>query len=147
MHVEQQILNAGAALLVDETDALDRVYVDRLDPLKPSQLPAITVNDAGTQIDAATLNSGERFFDVEFSCCRKRTGNDASEVREFGLAVEKLIAADAGGTLAALCGGGFDLLSARLQQDGTAEDPYLARVLTVRFVYHVDPATPDVAIP
>ena len=144
-HIQQQILDAISAALVDLTDADGRVYVDSLDPKRAAKLPYILIAEAGEQVDADTLSSDERLFDVQITCALKLTATHAAESRAFGLAVEKLIAADEAG-IGALCGGGHFITSSQLQQAGTAEEPYAARVQSWRFIYRCDPEDPEVAL-
>jgi len=143
-HIQQQILDAISTTLVDLTDAEGRVYVDNLDPRRAAKLPFILVAEAGEQVDADTLSSDERLFDVQITCALKLTENHAAQSREFGLAVEKLMAASS--AIDALCDGGHFITSSQLQQAGTAEEPYAARVQSWRFIYRCDPEAPDVAL-
>lgn len=146
-HMQQQVMDAVATALVSATDAGARVYVDRVDPLPASLLPAVLVeeSDAGEDVQVGTIHGAmSRFLEVVVRCCMARTESTAAEVRAFGLAAEKAIAGNA--AIAALCSLGFQMTGSRMQQTGEADLLYAERVQTWRFGYMTTPGAPETAL-
>lgn len=146
-HLQQQILDALKTVLVaGDTDAGERVYLDRMDPLRAKQLPAIVVQEgeAGDDVQPATIGGvQQRTLEVEIVCALKSCDDVAAQAREFGLAVEKLVAPATTASLATLCKGGWRLTNSRLERRGEGEEAVAARIQSWQFTYFARRATPD----
>ncbi len=146
-HAQQQILDAVAAALVNgNTAAGSRVFVDRVDPLRPPELPAILVHEAEEGEQAEVFyQSGEerRVLSVSVDCVLG--GNTApAAVRAFGLAVEKILTAST--ALRGLSKLGLGMTNSRMEISGESEQLLAARRQSWRFVYLVHPSAPDVIL-
>ena len=144
-HAQQQILDALAALLVaGGTVAGARVFVDRVDPLQPNELPAILIEEGdGETAEPYTIHGVERReLDVSISCVLTHGTTAAADARAFGLAVEKLVAPST--ALAALAKLGVQLTSSRMVVSGEGDRLLAARAQSWRFAYMVNPASPDI---
>lgn len=147
-HAQQQILDALQALLIaGNTVAAGRVFVDRVDPLQANELPAILVEegDNGERTEVAMLAGSERReLDVVIACVLAATSTAASDARAFGLAVEKLVSANA--ALRTLAKYGVNLTESRLIQSGEGDRLLASRQQTWRIAYLVNPTAPDVIL-
>lgn len=144
LHAQQQILNAIQAALVGGTVAGSRVFVDRVDPLQPDELPAILIEEDadGETAQAETVHGLQlRELSVQVSAILTHSTTAAADARAFGLAVEKLISASAG--LDALAKMGFAITSSRLDINGASDMLLASRLQQWRFAYLVNPTTPD----
>lgn len=146
LHIQQQVLDALQALLAaGGTAAGARVYVDRVDPLQPGQLPAIliTEDDGGEDAEPYTFDGIEqRTLSVVVRCVVPPGPTAAADARALGLAGEKLISPSA--VMAALCKLGVRITNSRHVNRGEGEQLFAERVQTWQFIYLVNPATPDV---
>lgn len=146
LSVDQQVLNAlKTLLLAASTAAEDDVFLDRLDPLKPAQLPAICITEGENGVDSEqfTIKShDQRTLEVVIDCAVKRCSTAAADARAFGLVVEKLVRPSS--ALRALCKLGVRIVNSRLIQLGEGDTVYASRRQTWHFIYLVNPSTPDV---
>ena len=94
MHAQQQLLNAlQATLAAGGTVAGTRVFVDRVDPLQPEELPAILIEEDGETAEPFRIDGLEqRELSVNVHCVIAHSTTAAPQARAFGLAVEKLLA-------------------------------------------------------
>jgi hypothetical protein len=148
LHAQQQILNAvHAVLLAGATAAGSRVFLDRVDPLQPSDLPALLVEEApeGESAEVETIHGMEqRTLSVSVSGFVSHGTTAAADARALGLQVEKLLAAST--TLAALARGGVNYSGSRPEISGDSDRLLAARVQDWRFSYFVRPEAPDVIL-
>jgi hypothetical protein len=145
-HAQQQVLDAIAASLVAAgTDAAARVFVDRVDPLQPQELPAVLVDEAP---DGETTSADDfgptytRNLSVRVVCVVAQ-GSTAG-ARELGLQVEKAMAT--GAALAAVAKGGVVLQNSRPQTDTQADRLLSLREQEWQLTYFTNAATPDVLV-
>jgi len=147
-HAQQQVLNALQVLLAaGATAAATRVFVDRTDPLQPDELPAIRIEEDGDgeTSEPATIGGLEqRTLAVQVSCVLEDGTTAAADAREFGLAVEKLIAGST--SLAAIARMGWWITSSRQVNNGEADRLFSSRVQSWRFSYMVAATAPDVIL-
>lgn len=144
-HAQQQILDALQTLLASGgTVAGSRVFVDRVDPLQPADLPAIVIleEEEGESADLYMIEGTEqRTLSVAVHCILSASATAAADARAFGLAVEKLIAPST--AIKALCTLGHRINSSRQTNNGDGDVLLASRHQTWRFSYLVNPATPD----
>lgn len=147
-HAQQQVLNAiQAVLAAGGTQAAARVFVDRVDPLQATELPAICIEegDNGETAEVAFLDGNHRReLAVVINCVLADTTNAGANSRAFGLEVEKLLAASS--TVAALCRLGFGISSSRIVNQGEGDRLLASRQQTWQFAYAVSPLAPDVIL-
>lgn len=147
-HAQQQILNAvQAALASGLTAAGARVFLDRVDALQPTELPALLVEEGseGEGAEVATVHGLEqRTLAVSVSCVVSHGSAAAADARALGLEVEKLLAASP--ALAALATGGVLYAGSRIEISGEADRLMAARLQDWRFSYFVRPEAPDVIL-
>jgi hypothetical protein len=145
LHAQQQILNAVKAALLGATDADSNVFVDRMDPLKQQQLPAIDIaEDKGGEDAAPYLVHGheQRTLGVVIECLVTDCSTAPADARALGLQVEKIVAAST--ALVALAKLGVRITNSRQANRGEGDRTFCARKQTWEFKYLVNPATPDV---
>jgi hypothetical protein len=144
-HVQQQILDAMQAVLAaGGTVAGSRVFVDRVDPLQADELPAILIEEDGSGETSEELTVGaidRRELSVLVHCVLAHTSDAPAQAREFGLAVEKLIAPSA--ALAALASAGLRITSSRPVFSGDGDRLLASRQQSWVFSYFVRPESPD----
>lgn len=143
-HAQQQILDALQALLIaGATVAGSRVFVDRVDPLQPSELPAILIEegDDGESSETEDL-SGSEVRDCNFMVACVMSSVQAAVARDFGLAVEKLIAGNE--PLRQLAREGPYLTKNSRLQNGDGDRLLSGRMHTWRIAYALEPTAPDV---
>jgi hypothetical protein len=147
-HAQQQILKAVHTVLASgATAAGARVFLDRVDPLQPTELPALLVEEGGEGegAEVATIHGMERrTMAVSVACMVSHGSSAAADARELGLQVERLLAASP--ALAALATGGVNYTGSRLEISGDADRLMAARLQDWRFSYFVRPAAPDVIL-
>lgn len=143
---QQQILNAlQAVLAAGGTVAGSRVFVDRVNPLQASELPAILIEEgsAGESVESFMTDTiDRRDLTVDVHCVISNSTTAASDARDFGVAVEKLIVTNA--ALAALVPLGVQLQATRPTLQGNGDRLLACRSQSWQFSYLVHPATPDV---
>jgi hypothetical protein len=92
-HVQQQILDGvRAAIIAANTAAAGRVFLERVDPLQQSELPAVMVDEspAGEEIEPATISGALlRTLSVLIRCVAMSGSPQAA--RGLGLAVEEAL--------------------------------------------------------
>jgi hypothetical protein len=144
LHAQQQILNALQALLAaGGTVAGASVFVDRVDPLQPEELPAILIEEDGETVDPYTIHGVEqRELSVTVSPVLAHSTTAAADVRAFGLVVEKLIAPST--ALAALAKLGVRITASRPVLNGEGDRMLAARQQSWRLTYLVNASTPDI---
>jgi len=151
-HVQQQILDAlQAALASAGTAAAARVYVERVDPLPQTQLPALLLEEAegGETIGELLLDgTQERIYAITIACAVQSASNYGAQARALGLQVEQLLASDtlAMAPLIALCSGGIRLAAVRMATTGEGEQTLAVRLHTWLFTYFAHQARPDTAL-
>jgi hypothetical protein len=147
-HAQQQILDALQALLAaGGTVAAARVFVDRVDPLQPTELPAISIEegDNGESAEVVFLDGNQqRELAVTIDCVLTDATDTGPASRAFGLQVEKLIASSS--TVAALCRLGYSITSSRLISRGDTDRRLASRQQSWRFSYAINPTAPDVIL-
>lgn len=142
-----QIMSAiKAALIAGGTVAASRVFVDRVDPLQAHELPAILIDDRGDSCEILDLSGlHQRTTTLVIHCTTSHATAAAPSARAFGLAVEKIIAADeAVNNLAQL---GIDLIAAQTDPDGSVDRLFATRSQTWQASYTVHPSAPDILNP
>lgn len=146
LHVQQQVLNAlQTLLLAANTEAGTNVFVDRPDPLKPAQLPAILIaeGEEGEDVEPYTIRTHEqRTLHVVIECAVKSCSTAPADARAFGLVVEKLVRPSS--AMRALCKLGVRITNSRLAQNGEGDNVYASRRQSWEFTYLVLASTPDV---
>lgn len=147
-HVQQQILDALKTLLAAAgTAATSSVFLDRVDPLQPSELPAIVIEEA---LDGETaepyLISGveQRVLQVDVAGAVKGGSSAPADARALGLQIEKAVAASS--TLTALAKGGVRIMGSRQVNAGDGEEVITARQQRWAFTYYVRPEAPDIVV-
>jgi len=145
---QQQILNALQALLAaGATVAGIRVFVDRVDPLQPSELPAILIEEgsAGESVEPYTISGLERReLAVQVHCVISHSTSAAADSRTFGVAVEKLIAAST--ALQILAQLGVQLQATRPTLQGEGDRLLATRSQSWQLAYLVRPEAPDILL-
>lgn len=145
-HAQQQFLDTLQALLAaGGTVAGSHVLVDPVDPLQPSDLPAIVLQEQGETIEPFTISTVEvRELSVQLHCVIAHSSTAAASARAFGMAVEKLIASST--ALATLATQGVRLRSSRPTLDGDTDRLLAARVHSWTFSYLVRSEAPDLIL-
>lgn len=145
-HAQQQILDAlKALLLAGGTVAGSRVYLDRVDPLQPGDLPAILIEESEDGESAEPFNlSGleQRELGVTVSGVVTHGTTAAADARALGLQIEKLVSPSL--TLAALASLGVRITNSRQVINGDGDRLLAARVQTWRLTYVVQANSPDI---
>jgi hypothetical protein len=145
---QQQILDTLQALLAaGGTVAGMRVFVDRVDPLQTSELPAILIEEAGPEGNEFVMldRTQRRTAPVTVHCVLSSSTTASADARAFGLAVEKLIWTDA--ALRTLCQFGIELDSSQTIPQGEGDRLLATRQQQWRFAYRVNPLNPDIINP
>lgn len=147
-HLQQQILDLiKTTLVAGATAAGARVFVDRVNPLQASELPAILVDEApdGEQVQPYTVHGAyQRQLAVQINCVVANGTSAALQARSLGLDVEKLIQTSA--PLAALCQLGIELNASRLVASGDGDRLMASREQAWTFSTLSRRETPDVAL-
>lgn len=144
----QQILSAlKALLLAGGTAASTRVFLHRVDPLQPDELPAIVIEEDGPErAEIIMMDGGERReIDAIVYCTLASSDTAPADCMTFGLAAEKLIAADP--ELKALCQFGVSMMERSTIINGEGDRFLAASQQKWRFAYWVHPLNPDVINP
>lgn len=145
-HAQQQILDAIAATLAAQVTAVaGRVFVDRVDPLQPDELPAILVEEsAPEQVQVLTVGGAQqRQLGVRVACVVAGAAAQA-QARELGLAAEKALQTSA--SLVALCRLGIELTSSAPLVEGEADRLMAVRDQGWQMAYAVASHAPDVIL-
>ena len=147
-HLQQQILDLiQSAIVAGATVAGARVFVDRVDPLQPHELPAVLVDEGGDgeRVERYTVHGADqRDLSVVINCIVAHGSGAAAQARSLGLAVEKLLQASV--PLAALCKLGIQLNASRQQISGDGDRLMAAREQSWTFSAIAASATPDVSL-
>ena len=147
-HAQQQILEAVRSVLATgATTAGPRVFLDRVDPLQASELPALLVEEGGEgeSAEVATVHVLEqRSLAVSVSCVVSHGTTAAADARALGLQVERLLAASP--ALVALASGGVYYTGSRIEISGEADRLMAARLQDWRFSYFVRADAPDLPL-
>jgi hypothetical protein len=148
-HVQQQILDAVKAVLIAAaTDAGENVFIDHLDPLALTQLPALLIEEApsGESVAPSTVSGVERRdLRVSITPVVAHATEYGARARELGLQVEVALAA-ATPQLLKLAKAGFAIESGRMLLSGEGKEAKAARQQIWRFSYLVRPGAPGVAL-
>lgn len=148
LHAQQQILNALQALLsAGGTVAATRVFLDRVDPLQPEELPAILIEEAdGETNDSIFMDGGQRrTTSASVHCVLAASSTAAADCRAFGLAVEKIVTGATSFSL--LCKLGLELTTSQTVINGEGDRLLASRQQSWRLAYHVHPLNPDIINP
>lgn len=144
-HAQQQILDALKTVLVaGGTSAGSNVFLDRVDPLQPNELPAILIEEEpeGESAEPYTVHGVEqRELAVSVSGVVTHTTTAAADARALGLAIEKLVAPST--ALNALAKLGVRITNSRLAINGEGDRLMAARQQSWRLTYLVNAASPD----
>jgi hypothetical protein len=147
-HAQQQILDAMQGILAaGGTIAGSRVFLDRVDPLQPGELPAVLLSEEpeGEIVEPSTVEGlDQRELGVAVSCVLAHGTTAAADAREFGLAVEKLLAGSP--RLGGLASLGSRITASRMTVNGDGDRLMAARQQSWRVTYLVMPTTPDLPI-
>lgn len=148
-HVQQQILEAVQSVLIGAaTAAADRVYLDHLDPLALTQLPAILIEEApsGESVAPSTVSGVQRRdLRVSITPVVAHATEYGARARDLGLQVEKALAG-ALAQLQQLAKAGYAIETGRPILSGEGKEAKAARQQVWRFSYLVRPGTPDVPL-
>ena len=144
----QQILDTlQAVLAAGATVAAARVFVDRVDPLQASELPAILIEEGtgGESAQPFTISGiDRRELSVQVHCVIAHSSNAANQSRDFGVAVEKLLAASA--AVQAKASQGVQLENSRPTLQGDGDRLLASRSQSWQFAYLVRPEAPDILL-
>jgi len=149
-HAQQQILDAVKAAL--EAAALvgaGKVFLDRDDPVRPEELPAILIEEdpSGETVETQTIHGLlSRELRVNVSAFPSAGSGSPAAARELALKVEKVLAAPTATLATSLCKGGVRLVVSRQINSGDGERLMASRFQTWRLTYYARAHTPD-AIP
>jgi len=145
---QQQILDALQTLLAaGGTVAGSRVFLDRVDPLQPSELPAILIEEgsSGETAESFTISGiDRRELAVEVHCVISHSTTAAADARAFGVAVEKLIAPSA--ALSVKASQGIQLQATRPALQGEGDRLLATRSQSWTFAYLVRSEAPDILL-
>ncbi len=145
-HVQQQILDGvQAALIAASTAAGARVYLDRVDALEESDLPALLVQEApeGESVEPATVSGLEqRSYAVLVAAVVAHGADYAKQARALGLQVEQTLGVPA---FAVPKPGRARIASSRITLSGDGNKAMAAREQTWRFTYFTRRGAPDIA--
>ncbi len=147
-HAQQQILDLlKSELIAAATVAGARVFLDRVDPLQPDELPAILIEEEsdGESAQPYSVHDLERRdLAVLVSGVVAHGTTAAADARALGLAIEKRVAASTAlGSLAAL---GVRISGSRMVITGELDRMLAARQQSWRFTYLVNADAPDVIL-
>lgn len=144
-HLQQQILDQiQTTLVAGATSAESRVYVDRVDPLQPGDLPAILVDESpeGEQVQPFTVGGVyRRDLAVQIHCVFAHGSAAAVQARDLALEVEKLLQTSQ--PLAALCTVGIELNASRHLISGEGDRLMASRETSWTMSYAAHASTPD----
>lgn len=145
-HVQQQILEGvQAALIAASTDAGARVFLDRLDPLQASELPAILVEEApaGEIVEPNTVSGLEqRTYTVLVTSVVSHRSEYGERARELGLQVEKVLGVPA---FAVPKAGRARISGSRMTLAGEGAQAMAAREQAWQFNYFTRRGAPEIA--
>ncbi len=144
----QQILDTlQAVLAAGATAAGARVFVDRVDPLQASELPAILIEEgsSGESAQPFTISGiDRREVSVQVHCVIAHSAAAAAASRDFGVAVEKLLSAST--AVQAKASQGMQLESSRPTLQGEGDRLLASRSQSWVFAYLVRPEAPDILL-
>lgn len=95
-HATQQIINTLKSVLMGATDAGVRVFVERLDPLAPSELPALLIEPGTEEVEDITVAvpyKQRRLLMVKVTCVVAESTGYGAAVRQLGKQVEQVLSA------------------------------------------------------
>ena len=136
-HVQQLTLNAvQTAIALAAVVPAGRVYLDRVDPLQPSELPCICITEDGPELVDYLGQEPDGFYqkrtlDVQV-CCVVAPGATAADARTLGLAVEQALQRS---TVLRWLMAGYQISSSDYEQSGVAERLFNQRVQRWQFTY------------
>lgn len=144
--VQQQIL-AGVrdALVLADTAAQHRVFLDRLDPLEANDLPALLIEASpeGEVIEAATTNGlQQRVFPITVTAVVAHATGYGVLSRELGGEVEACMGAP---SFAVPKPGRAQITSARPARSGEGDQARAALMQTWQITYFTRRGAPDIA--
>lgn len=145
-HVQQQILDGvEAALKAAGTAAGVNVFCDRIDPLEPSELPALLIEEApsGEQIDPQTVNGLEqRTYSILVTSVVAHATEYGRRARDLGLEVEKVLGVPA---FAIPKPGRARIVASRVVFSGEGDRAVAGREQTWSFLYYTRRGAPETA--
>jgi len=146
---QQQILDALQTLLAaGGTVAAGSVFVDRVDPLQPEELPAILIEEgsAGESVEPYTISGLERReLAVQVHCVLANSTSAAADSRAFGVAVEKLMASNAAAQALPKVVS-LQLQATRPTLQGEGDRLLATRSQSWQLAYLVRPEAPDILL-
>lgn len=144
---QQQIMTALQAMLAAAgTAAGARVYLDRVDSLQATDLPAIVIEERGETSEVIELDdTQQRTSTFAVHCVLTHTTTAAYDARAFGLAVEKAIAGSA--AVKALAHLGIYLTESRTEINGEGDRLLASRAQTWQASYLLRPTNPEIINP
>lgn len=142
-----QIMTAvQAALVAANTAAGARVYLDRVDSLQPSEVPAIVIVDQGETAEVIEMDdTQQRTTTLAIHCATSHSTTAAADARAFGLAVEKSISNSA--SVKALAHLGIYITESKTEINGDGDRLLASRNQAWTAVYLVHPGNPDIINP
>jgi hypothetical protein len=146
-HVQQQIIDGvEAALKAAGTAAGANVFSDRVDPLEPTEIPALLIEEApaGEQVEVLTIGGGEvRTYSVLVTSVVSHASEYGRRARALGLEVEKVLGVP---TFAIPKPGRARIVASRMVLSGEGDRALAAREQTWQFTYTTRRGAPDTAL-
>ncbi|MGF6347909.1 hypothetical protein [Variovorax sp. W2I14] len=146
-HVQQQIIDgAKAALIAAATAAGNNVFTDRVDPLQPSEIPALLIEEApsGEQVEPQTIHGGEqRTYSFMVTAVVEHSSEYGRRARDLGLQVEKVLGVP---TYAIPKPGRTRIVASRMVLSGEGDRVLAAREQTWQTTYTTRRGAPDIAL-
>jgi len=144
---QQQIMTALQTLLAAAgTVASTRVYLDRVDSLQTTELPAIVIEERGEAADVTELDdTQQRNSTFVVHCVLAHTTTAAYDARAFGSAVEKAIAGSA--DVKALAHMGMYMTESKTEINGDGDRLLASRDQVWQASYFVHPTNPEIINP
>ena len=136
-HVQQLTLDAvQAAITLAAVVPTGRVYLDRVDPLQPSELPCICITEDGPELVDYLGQEPDGFYQKRTLnvqvCCVVAPDATAADARTLGLAVEQALQRS---TVLRGLMAGYQISSSDYEQSGVAERLFNQRVQRWQFTY------------
>ena len=149
-HVQQQILDyVRTTLRAANTAAGTDVYLDQVDPLEATKLPAINIEGGNEEIVLNTLHSSavqQRNFEFTVSCIVAQANGAPKAARNLGGEVETaLLSTVAASTAGGLCSS-LRITAAEPFKDGSAATVCFEARQTWACTYFTQEGAPTVAL-
>lgn len=136
-HVQQLTLDAvQAAIALAAVVPTGRVYLDRIDPLQPTELPCICITEDGPELVDYLGQEPDGFYQKRTLnvqvCCVVAPDATGADARTLGLAVEQALQRS---TVLRGLMAGYQIISSDYEQSGVAERLFNQRVQRWQFTY------------